>query len=261
MSGRPGVERRGRCGTATAQTATDSAGNTSAPSNVVTVQIDKTAPVVAVTGVSSGAVYQVGGVPSAGCSTTDALSGVAVAATLSVAGGNPDGTGSFTATCSGAQDNAGNGGSAGVTYSVVYRWTGFLQRVDNLPTINTASAGAAIPVKFSLGANYRLGIVAGGYPKVQAVACGSNGSSGSTDAIEETVTAGSSALQYDAATQTYIYVWKTDKAWAGTCRTLIVKLLDGVEHSALLQFAGKVRSAAAGEGALAQQLFLPALNR
>ena len=29
-----------------------------------------------------------------------------------------------------------------------------------------------------------------------------------------------------------IYVWKTDKAWAGTCRQLDVKLNDGTTHSA-----------------------------
>jgi hypothetical protein len=27
-------------------------------------------------------------------------------------------------------------------------------------------------------------------------------------------------LQYDAATDQYTYVWKTDKSWAGTCRQL-----------------------------------------
>ena len=34
-------------------------------------------------------------------------------------------------------------------------------------------------------------------------------------------------LSYDAASQRYHYVWKTNKAWAGTCRQLIVTLVDG----------------------------------
>jgi len=55
---------------------------------------------------------------SAGCRTTDALAGVATQATLSVTGGNPDGSGSFTATCSGATNKAAN--SASVTYTVAY---------------------------------------------------------------------------------------------------------------------------------------------
>lgn len=248
----------------TAQTVTDLADNLSASSNVVTVQLDKTAPVVTVTGVSNSASYTLGSVPAAGCSTTDALSGVATQATLSVTGGNPDGTGSFTATCSGATDNAGNNGSGSVTYSVAYNWTGFFQPVDNLPTINTVNAGQAIPVKFSLGGNYGLNIFATGYPASQNVSCGSGGG-GSTSPIEETVTAGNSSLQYDPGTQRYIYVWKTDKAWAGTCRQLIVKLIDGTEHIARFQFNGKGRSAGesdteSGE-AMVQRVFLPLVNQ
>jgi hypothetical protein len=103
----------------TAQTITDLAGNSSTPSNIVTVQIDKTAPVVTVTGVSAGGSYPLGSVPTAGCSTTDALSGVATQATFNVTGGDPDGTGNFAATCSGAGDNAGNSAApVSVTYSV-----------------------------------------------------------------------------------------------------------------------------------------------
>jgi hypothetical protein len=103
----------------TAQTISDIAGNSSAASNIVTVQIDKTAPVVTVTGVSAGGSYPLGSVPTAGCSTTDALSGVAMQATFNVTGGDPDGTGNFAATCSGAGDNAGNSAApVSVTYSV-----------------------------------------------------------------------------------------------------------------------------------------------
>jgi len=57
-----------------------------------------------------------------------------------------------------------------------------------------------------------------------------------TDEIEQTVTAGSSSLQYDAASGQYTYVWKTDKAWAGSCRQLTVRLVDGTDHVALFQF-------------------------
>jgi hypothetical protein len=34
----------------------------------------------------------------------------------------------------------------------------------------------------------------------------------------------------------YIYVWKTDKAWASTCRQLDVKFVDGTMYSARFQF-------------------------
>ncbi|MEZ4734645.1 MAG: hypothetical protein R3E79_46735 [Caldilineaceae bacterium] len=113
------LSSEGSAVSSTAQTVTDLAGNSSAASNVVTVKLDKTAPVVTVTGVSDGASYTLGSVPTAACSTTDALSGVATQATVSVTGGNADGTGNFTATCSGATDVAGNSAvPASVSYTV-----------------------------------------------------------------------------------------------------------------------------------------------
>jgi hypothetical protein len=70
-------------------------------------------------------------------------------------------------------------------------------------------------------------------PKVQHIACDS-GAPG--DDIEETVTAGSSGLQYDPAINTYTYVWKTQESWAGTCRQLIGRLTDGTDHVANFKF-------------------------
>jgi len=88
--------------------ATDTFNNVETPAKSVTVKIDTTPPVVSVTGVTNGATYTLGAVPTAGCSTTDAMSGVATPASLTLTGGVPPGVGSFTATCSGAVDNAGN---------------------------------------------------------------------------------------------------------------------------------------------------------
>ena len=45
-----------------------------------------------------------------------------------------------------------------------------------------------------------------------------------------------SGLQYDAGSDTYSFVWKTDKSWAGSCRQLHVKLLDGTNHIAEFHF-------------------------
>jgi regulation of enolase protein 1 (concanavalin A-like superfamily) len=143
-----------------------------------------------------------------------------------------------------------------------FHFLGFYQPVDNPPVVNTGNAGAGIPVKFSLGSNQGLHILATGYPAAQKFACGSGG--GSTDPLEETVTAGNSSLQYDAATNMYTYVWKTDKTWAGTCRQLIVRLSDGTDHTALFQFNGKAKAAGSNEGSAASsasQIFLPLVNR
>ena len=102
-----------------------------------TVRRDTTAPVVQVTGVVAGASYRRGSVPTAGCDTTDATSGVAVAATPTTTGGGSAGTGTFTVTCDGATDTAGNTGMAAVSYVV---------REPNPPATLTPTDPAAPPV-------------------------------------------------------------------------------------------------------------------
>jgi hypothetical protein len=41
------------------------------------------------------------------------------------------------------------------------------------------------------------------------------------------VSAGNTGLTYDPATQTYTYVWKTEKSWANTCRRLTIAFSNG----------------------------------
>lgn len=132
-----------------------------------------------------------------------------------------------------AMDNAGNTNSASVLYSVVYIFTGFSSPVDNLPTLNLVNAGRAIPVKFGLGGDQGLNIFAAGYPKSEQVTCSSTAP---VDGVETTLTAGSSGLSYDPASDQYTYVWKTDKSWAGMCRQLVLKLIDGTFHRANFKF-------------------------
>ena len=88
-------------------------------------------------------------------------------------------------------------------------------------------------MKFSLQGDHGLDIFDTGYPKSQRIACDT---SLPMDTIEQTVTAGASSLSYDAAKDLYVYVWKTDKAWAGTCRQLTVKLNDSTVHVANFKF-------------------------
>jgi glycosidase len=99
--------------------ALDNSGNVSSPATL-SFGIDVTPPAVAVTGVTTEAVYNLGSVPAAGCITTDPLSGVSAHAALNTIGGNGHGEGQFTATCSGGTDNAGNiAPPVSVTYDVV----------------------------------------------------------------------------------------------------------------------------------------------
>ncbi len=197
------------------------------------INIDKTAPSVAVTGVSNGAHYYLGSVPAAGCDTTDGLSGVKTPASLTSSGGTGPGVGTITATCSGATDGASNTAAAvSVTYTVGFHYSGLFRPVDNLPTVNRVKAGSAVPVKFSLGGNYGLGVLMAGFPKTSSMTCSSTAP---VDPIDEIVAASSSGLQYDAASDQYTYVWKTDRSWSG-CRALVVKLIDGTEVRANFTF-------------------------
>jgi hypothetical protein len=115
----------------------------------------------------------------------------------------------------------------------LYSFKGFFRPVDNPPTINTGQADKAIPVMFSLGGDKGLQIFSSGSPSSQRVNCETQAPS---DAIETTVNAGSSSLSDNASTGTYTYLWKTDKAWARSCRQLSVNLNDLTEHAALFKF-------------------------
>jgi hypothetical protein len=116
--------------------------------------------------------------------------------------------------------------------AVVWNFDGFFAPVSNLPALNLAKAGSAIPLKFSLGGDHGLGIFAAGFPVSTSMACGA----ALGVEVEETETAGASQLRYDAASGQYHYVWKTEGAWAGSCRQLVVRLRDGTEHRANFQF-------------------------
>jgi len=132
-----------------------------------------------------------------------------------------------------ATDPGGLSAVASTTVNILYLFSGFFAPVDNPPVLNSVNSGRLIPIKFSLGGDRGLNIFAPGYPKSEKIACTT---SAPLDDIEETLTGGSSGLQYDPATGQYTYVWKTEKGWANTCRKLILKLNDGTEHIALFKF-------------------------
>ena len=114
-----------------------------------------------------------------------------------------------------------------------YAFGGFRSPVDGGGTRNAAKAGSAIPIKFSLGGDRGMGIFAIGSPGSARVTCDT---AAPIDEIEETATSGASTLSYSAGSDTYQYVWRTDKAWKGSCRMLTLTFGDGSEAQALFQF-------------------------
>jgi predicted extracellular nuclease len=113
-----------------------------------------------------------------------------------------------------------------------YGFTGFFRPIDNAPAMNRIKAGRSVPVKFSLNSDYGLDIFAAGYPISQQIDCDSGSLMG---ASEETATAGGSSLSNEEDSGQYNYVWKTEKAWKGSCRRLSIQLIDGSSHFANFQ--------------------------
>jgi arabinogalactan endo-1,4-beta-galactosidase len=120
-----------------------------------------------------------------------------------------------------------------ITGRALYPFNGFQSPVANPPTVNSANAGQAIPINFTLGGDQGLAVIAPGYPTVIQVDCGSEAPIGSAT---ETVTAGDSGLSYNSSSNAYTYVWQTTKSMAGTCQEFTLLLNDGSDHIAYFHF-------------------------
>jgi hypothetical protein len=197
------------------------------------VPVDTLPPAISIFAPATGGFVLSGDAISFQC--TDAGSGLAP--TTGCVGSVPNGTvvtstsGSQTLTVS-AKDNVGHESGTSVTYQV-WQWSGFLNPVNNPPTLNVAKAGTAIPVKFSLGGNRGLNFLMPLSPGSQTVACATGAP---LDNVEQTVTAGSSSLQFDSTSNQYTYVWKTDGSWSGTCRELTFTFTNGDVRKAEFKF-------------------------
>jgi len=215
-------------------TATDPTGNTATAIREVNV-VDTTPPVIScpadITAILPANTTATSMAVNYTVTATDACSG-ATPVVSTPASGSVFSLGTTPVTST-ATDSSGNSSTCGFNVSVIYRFTGFFSPVGNLPTLNTVNAGRAIPVRFSLSGNKGLNIFASDYPVSVGIACDTGAP---TSDVTETVTAGGSSLSYDAGSDQYSYVWKTDAAWAGTCRQLVIKLNDGTIHSANFKF-------------------------
>ncbi|MFO1432685.1 MAG: PxKF domain-containing protein [Candidatus Competibacteraceae bacterium] len=207
------------------QTVTDQAGNTSAPSNVITVQIDKTSPLLTWNGgLAADSTYFFGFVPAVPtCTAADALSGPkgcnvsGYEATL--------GPHTLTAT---AYDAAGNRKIETRTYTVL-AWTlkGFYPPVDMpIPTLvyNTVKNGSTFPMKFEIFAGAtELTDVA--YVKSLTYVQTNCDANSMTDDIELLAT-GNTVLRYDTTAGQYVYNWKTPST-ASKCYRVTMTTQDG----------------------------------
>ncbi len=192
----------------------------SAPPTIVTCATNKTVNVIA--NCEATIPNLVNEVVATGCS---------VIVTQSPAAGTLVSPGVYTVTIT-AENSAGVA-TCTATVTVTDNFTGFFSPVSNLPALNSVNAGRAIPVKFSLNGDRGLDIFAPGFPASGVIACDT---SATPIEITETLTAGGSSLSYDAGSDQYTYVWKTEKSWAGTCRQLVLQLKNGCVYRANFKF-------------------------
>jgi hypothetical protein len=108
-----------------------------------------------------------------------------------------------------------------------FPFTGFLPPVENPPALNPAVVHSTVPLRFSLGGNYCLDILAAGQPQSVEISCVTLQPVGSPVATTGTLSFSNGLYKYE---------WKTAKAWSGTCRQFSMKLVDNTVHVANFRF-------------------------
>jgi len=188
--------------------------------------VDRTPPTITFTTPADGATYTLGQQVWASFSCDDhdgsGLNGCK--------GDVPNGTqldtsslGSKTFTVT-AYDRAGNVAHETHSYAVLYDFSGFAAPIAAYPTATSMKAGAGVPVKFSLHGDQGSIIFAAGSPGWMP--CGALDGPSPADGT----------LSYNASADRYTFLASSSKAWAGTCRDLIVTLRDGTSHRARFSF-------------------------
>jgi trehalose utilization protein len=124
------------------------------------------------------------------------------------------------------------------TVGVAMTFTGFYAPVKNSPFINIVNAGSTIPMKFALLGYRGSQVLKAGSPASMPVQC----SATAADIALGPTVASLGALQ--SLGTGYLYMWRTNVSWAGTCRKFVLTLADGSTHSALFRFAPPPRGKA-----------------
>jgi len=141
--------------------------------------------------------------------------------------------GLYTVTIS-VTDKDGGTGSNTTTHKVIFNWAGFFHPIDNWPAVNKVFAGQIILVRFSLDGYQGKNIFAPDFPKSQEIT--NCDPMATVDGNESTATVGHNGLIYLPYWDQYVYLWKTDRDWRGTCRQLIVTLVDDTTQRAKFKF-------------------------
>lgn len=220
--------------------ASDTSGNSSEVGFTVTIE-DTTAPTLHLPADMTVNATSAAGAEVSYTATATDLVDPAVTPDCTPASGSLFGVGTTIVMCDASDTRGNRATTASFTVTVqpwlTYSFGGFERPVDPQPMLNRAKAGSSIPVKFSLGGDHGLDIWAANPngtfgPTSGVISCNAGAP---VDQVEETVSAGSSGLRYDAFSNSYTYVWKTDAKWTG-CRQLVLRFKDGTVQRADFTF-------------------------
>jgi hypothetical protein len=207
------------------RTVTDAAGNR-ASSNVVVVNIDRTAPMLAPSVVPG--TLLINAAASANPNASDTLSGITSKHCDALTTGT---AGSRTVNCT-AADAAGNSASGSASYRVVYGFNGFASPVQNPSVLNVVKAGRSIPLRWRVvdAQGAPVDTLTSAALRAVPIAC--------PNATENRITSygsGNGQLQ-NLGNGYYQLDWAAANSLRGACRSLDLDLGDGELHSALFKF-------------------------
>ena len=120
---------------------------------------------------------------------------------------------------------------------------GFVGNVAASPAINVVNVGSTVPLNFSFPGGQGLQVFAENSPYSRQVECSTlrtldpNATFTTPRPFPVAMQSpGGSGLSFDSRTGLYTFTWKTDAAWAGTCREAVLTRTDGVQHRAYFFF-------------------------
>lgn len=224
-------------------TARDAAGNETVVTHTVTVVAgDESAPAIDLRSPLDGAVYLLDEEVAADFSCADEPGGSGIA---SCVGTVADGASLDTSSVGekdfrvDAADAAANTAVARSVYRVAYDFEGFLWPVRNRPLVNHWRAGAPVPIRFELGGDQGLDVIDEGWPQVAQFECGSGDEPAEGEPARHP--RWFRELVYRERQGRYVFLWRTEREWAGSCRQFMLKLTDGTVKRADFQFGRRWR--------------------
>ena len=224
------LSQEGTAVSSIAQTVSDVAGNLSAASNVVTVKIDKTAPVLSVT--MPPAQVFLNASHNFNLSSSDALSGVVSQSCGAINTATP-GTRSVTCT---ATDRAGNTVSRSATYRVVYDFVPLSAPLANPAETHVVQAPRSVPLEWRVRDANGVPVANATLSQATAteVSCPSAGVAFAAAPVGEAETF------ENFGDGRYRRNWWINYTGVNRCLRLDVVLNDGIVHSGTIRVVPKI---------------------